>query len=353
MGVWSTSRTRLIDCQPAMESQPSGIIPVPDALPESRRGAARGGRARRRCKFAQQDIARQGGLARPRHPRHHGQAPQGDLRVDLAQVVQGGALDFNHGRIAPDAAAAGSRMLQRRGKTSAGRGVAQSGKFRGRALRHDGAATRAGARPQIDHMVRRGDGVFVVLHDDQGVALGAQAIQRIEESHIVARMQADGGFVQHIADALQVRTQLGGQADTLGFTAGKSRRRAIQLQIAQADVAEKTGARGEFRQQIAGDVAFTPRQLEILQRCGEFLHRQIGQRGDRSAAEQHMQRYRVLRRRPAHSVQTTAGVSADGSAPACAPPASRHLDSSPLCSESNSSSCKPCRSSPCTSRASN
>ena len=68
-------------------------------------------------------------------------------------------------------------------------------------------------------MVGATDGVFVVLHHEQGVPLGAEHLQRVEQHPVVPRMKADGGFIEHIAHALQIGAKLGGQPDALRFPA--------------------------------------------------------------------------------------------------------------------------------------
>jgi hypothetical protein len=45
------------------------------------------------------------------------------------------------------------------------------------------------------------------------------SVQGLEQDLVVARVQADGGLVQHVANALQVAAQLGRQADALGLAA--------------------------------------------------------------------------------------------------------------------------------------
>src|ERR1700676_4243905 len=242
---------------------------------------------------AQQHVARQRGLAGTRHAGDHRQSRQRNAGVDLAKIVQCGAGDIDRGRTAIDAAATGARMLQWGRETPAGRRYPQAGKFRGGPLRDHAAAAGTRAGTQIDHMVRAANGIFVVFDHDQRIALGTQPIQGIEERGIVARMQADGGLVQYIAHALQIRSELRRQANALSLAAGESRGGAIQLQIAQTDIAQKSGARGKLRQQVAGDVAFAADQLERLQVCGELLYRQIGKRSDRPFAEQHVKRDRI------------------------------------------------------------
>ncbi len=56
--------------------------------------------------------------------------------------------------------------------------------FGRRALRHDLAAVRAGAGADVDHVIGRANGVFVVLDDDHGVADVAQVFQRAEQPRL-------------------------------------------------------------------------------------------------------------------------------------------------------------------------
>jgi hypothetical protein len=63
------------------------------------------------------------------------------------------------------------------------------------------------------------DRVLVVLDDDDRVAEIAQAPQRFEQPVVVALVQADAGFVQHVEHARQAGADLAGEADALAFPA--------------------------------------------------------------------------------------------------------------------------------------
>ena len=58
--------------------------------------------------------------------------------------------------------------------------------------------------PKIDHIIGAADRIFVMLDHDERIALAAQSVQRIQESDVVVRVQADGGFVQHVANPLKL-----------------------------------------------------------------------------------------------------------------------------------------------------
>ena len=101
-----------------------------------------------------------------------------------------------------------------------------------RALRHHTPATHARTRANVDHVVGAANGVFVVLHHHQRVALVAELLQGIEQDVVVARVQADGGLVEYVTHALQVATQLRGEANTLSFAATERGRTPVEGEVA-------------------------------------------------------------------------------------------------------------------------
>jgi len=142
-------------------------------------------------------------------------------------------------------------------------------------------------------MIRAPNGVLIVFDHDQGVAFRAQPVQGLEQRDIVARMQPDGGLVQHVANALQVRSELRSEANALGFAPESvgaarfsckyprptSQRNAVRA----ASSASKSRAISRSR----------PTSLSLCRSAEKGAHRQLGERGDRPAAEQHVQRHRI------------------------------------------------------------
>jgi len=92
-----------------------------------------------------------------------------------------------------------------------------------------------------------------VLHHQNGIAHVAQSFQRIQQAAVIARVQANGGFVQNVKHAHQFGTHLGCQADALGFAARKSARAAFKRQVVQADINQKPEARVNFAQDAFGN----------------------------------------------------------------------------------------------------
>ena len=115
------------------------------------------------------------------------------------------------------------------------------------ALRHHRPAALARARPDIDDVIGAADRVLVMLDDDERIALVAELLQRVEQDLVVARMQADGRFVEHVAHALQVAAELRREPDALRFAAGQRGRGAIEAQIAEADFLQKLQPPARFR----------------------------------------------------------------------------------------------------------
>jgi len=91
-------------------------------------------------------------------------------------------------------------------------------------MRDQAAAMPSRAGAEIDDIVRAANGLFIVLHDQHGVAQVAQVFERSQQPAVVAVVQADRRLVQHIQHAAQLRANLRGQPDALSLAARQSRR---------------------------------------------------------------------------------------------------------------------------------
>ncbi len=108
--------------------------------------------------------------------------------------------------------------------------------------------------PEIDHVIGALDGFRVVLDHQHGIAHVAQPGERVEQAAVVARVQTDGGLVEHIQHAAQLGADLRGQADALRLAAGERVRRAVQAQVIQADGAEELEAVADLFGDAPGDL---------------------------------------------------------------------------------------------------
>ena len=157
----------------------------------------------------------------------------------------------------------------------------------GAALGDQAAAALAGARADVDHMVGAADRVFVMLDHDQRIALVAELVQRVEQDVVVARMQAYGRLVEHIAHALQVAAQLGREPDALGFAAAERGRATVQRQIVQAHLLEKLEPALDLGQQIARNAGLAAAQHQRLDPGAYIADRQPRDVGDAHVVEAH------------------------------------------------------------------
>jgi len=188
-----------------------------------------------------QQLIHHGALATAAHPGDAHQAPQGKVDVETGEVV---ALTAHQGELAGTAAAAFRRCGDGAAAAQIGAGEGVVGRQQGveAALRHDVAAVHAGTGADVHNVVGGANRVLVVLHHDQGVAQIPQLGEGVEEAIVVALVQADARLIQHVEDTGEAGTDLGGQPDALGFTAGEGHGRAVEAQSLGRD-----GERGRWQ----------------------------------------------------------------------------------------------------------
>ncbi len=132
-----------------------------------------------------------------------------------------------------------------------------------------------------------------MLDDDERVALVAELAQRVQQDLVVARMQADRRFVEHVADALQVAAELRGEPDALGFATRQARRRTIEAQVAEPDFLEKREAAADLADDVACDLRVAPRQRQPVDPAPRVGHRPLRDLDDRMRVERDRARGRV------------------------------------------------------------
>jgi hypothetical protein len=167
-------------------------------------------------------------------------------------------LDFRAGILAQRAGAAGGMPCSGSRRNLPGERIGQLHQVFGVAGADHAAAELAGAGPEVDDVVRAPDGVLVVLDHHQRVALGLELLQHAQQDLVVAVVQADGRLVQDVAHAAQVGAELRGEADALRLAARKRGRRAVQRQVAQADLLQEIEAAVEFGDRGRGQFRSLP-----------------------------------------------------------------------------------------------
>ena len=137
----------------------------------------------------------------------------------------------------------------------------------------DFAAVHARADAHVDDVVGRADGVFIVLNDQHAVADVAQVFQRFDQTVIIALMQADRRFVEHIHDARQTGANLRREADALCFTARQRVGAAVQRQVIEAHIVEELQTRNDFFHDAVGDFLLGARQFQLFKKFQRLAQR--------------------------------------------------------------------------------
>ena len=101
----------------------------------------------------------------------------------------------------------GTAICASAGEIVAGEGVGVVADFVDGAGGEEFAAEFAGAGAEIEEVVGGADDVGIVLDDEDGVAEIAQLFQDVDEARGVARVQADGGLVEHVERADEARAE--------------------------------------------------------------------------------------------------------------------------------------------------
>ena len=163
--------------------------------------------------------------------------------------------------------------------------------FLRRALGHDFAAMHAGAGPHVDHVVGGADRVLVVLDHQHRIADVAQMLQRGQQAVVVALMQADRGFVEHVHHAGEAGADLRRQADALRFATRERVGGAVERQIVEPDVVEKTDAGDDFLDDLVGDPGAMAFECQGFKKCQHLFQRHRADFIDGHAADHDVARF--------------------------------------------------------------
>ena len=91
----------------------------------------------------------------------------------------------------------------------------------------------AGARPEVDDMVRGANCIEVMLDDDDRVSQVPEASLGVEQPLIVTLVQTDARLVEDIQDADQSTADLRGKTNALGLAPGQGIAGAIKGDVAE------------------------------------------------------------------------------------------------------------------------
>ena len=236
-----------------------------------------------------EDVIDQRRLARARNPSDRNEIAQREAHVQVIQIV---LARPDHGDLAPILRTSDvrSRDFAATRKIGAGDGVGVLEQVCHRARVDDIAAVLPRARADVYDPVGGGDGVLVVLHDDEGVAQVPQSGQRLDQTVVVALVQADRRLVQDVQDADQPGADLGRQPNALSLTAGQGAGRTVQREVVQAYVEQKAQASLDLLDDPLGDLTLARREVDLSQELGAVGDRERTDLGDALTADMDRQR---------------------------------------------------------------
>jgi hypothetical protein len=110
-----------------------------------------------------------------------------------------------------------------------------------------------GTWAEINNVIGATHGGLVVFDHHERVTPFLKILECCEQLLVVTGMEPDRRLVQDVEDAGQVGAELGGEPDSLGFSAGECWNRPCKLQIAKPNLTQKGEAFGDLGQDIAGN----------------------------------------------------------------------------------------------------
>ena len=137
-----------------------------------------------------------------------------------------------------------------------------------RALGDDLAAVLARARPHVDEPVGRAHHLLVVLDHEHGVAEVAEPLERPDQPAVVALVEPDRRLVEDVEHADELRADLGREPEPLRLAAGERPRRAVEVEVPDADVVEEREPLPDLLQDAPADQHLRRRQLELVDEAG-------------------------------------------------------------------------------------
>ena len=105
-----------------------------------------------------------------------------------------------------------------------------------------------------------------MLDHQDGIADVAQVLQQTNQTIVVARMQTNRRFVQHIQGADQRRSEICGQLNSLRLTSRQSRSQTIERQIIQPHLDQEFQSPANFEKDPIGDGRLLGRQFERIEK---------------------------------------------------------------------------------------
>jgi hypothetical protein len=196
----------------------------------------------------EEDLFDEGGFARAADTSEADEAAEGNLDAEILEIVLGGVgQDQAAGPRSVVAGLAIQRNWSGAGRLEEGiaakvatgeRGIVAEEVLEG-AVEDKIAAGFAVAGAEVEDLIGGAHDAGLVLDDDDGVAGVTEFFEDADEAVGVARVQADGRFVEDKEGVDQTRAEAGGEVDALGLAAGKGAGGAVESEVAEADLFEE------------------------------------------------------------------------------------------------------------------
>ncbi len=195
-------------------------------------------------------------LPEPDTPVTQVNSPTGRRTSQILQVVLPGAEDRDPSVVytAPERRN-GDHLLPAQVLT--GQRSAARGHDTGTAFGNDLAPIDSGARTEIHHVVGCPHGFFIMLHDDDGIALVPQLSKGIQQSPVVPWMQADARFRRARTSRRRGRGRSGSRdVYAAPLSAGERGCRTFQRQVFESHVEEEVEPGDDFLERFISNLAF-------------------------------------------------------------------------------------------------
>ena len=109
-----------------------------------------------------------------------------------------------------------------------------------------------------------------MLDDDDGVADITQAFKSLQQAVIVALVQADRRFIEHVKYTCKAGADLRGQANTLGLAARECARGAREIEVVEANIHQEGEALINLFKDFIGNLGLLRCKNTVILSGGSF-----------------------------------------------------------------------------------
>src|SRR5262249_16808125 len=139
---------------------------------------------------------------------------------------------------------------------------------------HHAATEFASRRTDVENVVCGAHHLRVVFDDEHRVTDVAKVLEQTNQPLVVARVQSDRWFVEHVKRADQGGAEVGGELDALRFSAGQRRREPIECQVVESDFNQKTQPASHFKKYSFSNCSLLGRKLKRFEEVSGILDRE-------------------------------------------------------------------------------